>query len=151
VRPQPDTPRGGTEWILSAGLGFIPFVGELKDVQEAFTGVDLITGERPTIGERLLTGVLILFPFVGGSTLRGGLRAADELAGLVEAGAKRVSGGTRLERHHLLPREFKEYFEEGGLDIEDLSTWVLKAPGEPDRFWSAIEEDWEPPEHEPEP
>jgi hypothetical protein len=61
-----------------------------------------------------------LFPFVGGSTLRGGLRAADELAGLVEAGAKRVSGGTRLERHHLLPREFKEYFEEGGLDIEDF-------------------------------
>jgi len=50
-----------TEWaqmVASAGVGFIPVVGDIKDIQEAITGVDLITGEQLTTGERWLSGGL---------------------------------------------------------------------------------------------
>ncbi|HCW50992.1 MAG TPA: hypothetical protein DGR79_02845 [Clostridiales bacterium] len=45
-------------------------------MHEALTGVDLVTGERVTTGEWLVTATLILAPsFMGGSTLHRRLRA----------------------------------------------------------------------------
>jgi len=81
VTPWFDVGEGGGEWLLSAGVGFIPVAGEAKDVQEAITGVDLITGEKLSGWERALTVVCIFIPFVGGSAVRGALKGAEALAG----------------------------------------------------------------------
>uniref|UniRef100_A0A7V1ZHS0 Pre-toxin TG domain-containing protein n=1 Tax=Thermoanaerobaculum aquaticum TaxID=1312852 RepID=A0A7V1ZHS0_9BACT len=59
----------------STALGFTPVVGDIKDWQEAITGVDLITGERLAWWERGATVVAGLAPVVSGKGLR-------ELAGL---------------------------------------------------------------------
>ena len=79
VTPWFDVGRGGGEWILSAGVGFVPGLSEVKDVQEAITGVDLITGQRLTGWERVLTVVCIFVPLVGGSTVRGLLKGGEAL------------------------------------------------------------------------
>ncbi|MCL6581746.1 MAG: hypothetical protein K6U08_09070, partial [Firmicutes bacterium] len=90
-------------WIVSAGIGFIPILGEVKDIQEALTGVDLVTGERLSVGERLLTAVLFVVPFVGGCAVRGVVRAAGELADAARAGKAipriTAKGLGRVEQH----------------------------------------------------
>lgn len=69
--------------VLSIGLGFVPILGDLKDIQEVLTGVDLITGEKLSPGERLLTAVAMLVPVVNGKMLRAGADLAVEGAGLI--------------------------------------------------------------------
>ena len=51
---------------IDIGIGFIPVVGDIKDWQEATTGIVVATGERLTPGERFLTAVGGLIPGFGG-------------------------------------------------------------------------------------
>ena len=54
----------------SMGLSFLPAIGEAKDLTEAITGEDPVTGERLTGLERALSGIAAFVPFVGGAFLR---------------------------------------------------------------------------------
>ena len=80
---------------VDIGIGAIPVVGELTDLAEAATGYDK-WGHRLSLTERVITGIAVLIPFVGGAALRGasrggkyilrlGERAGGEIAGLVKA------------------------------------------------------------------
>ncbi len=66
------------ETALEVLIGFIPFLGEAQDFSDLATGVSL-TGHKLDATDRMLAGVGLLIPFVGGRALRGG----GELAGSV--------------------------------------------------------------------
>lgn len=70
---------GGWPVLFSMMLGFIPVVGEFKDIYEAWTGEDAVTGEKLTPGERLLTLAGALLPVISATALRYGRRALDAM------------------------------------------------------------------------
>ena len=69
--------------LASLAAGFIPVVGDVKDAQEVLTGKDLITKEKLSAGERLLTAAGALIPVVSGKVIRAAGKAGGELAGEV--------------------------------------------------------------------
>lgn len=69
-----------TSWWVSMALGFIPFIGDAKDVQETTTGVDLITGEKLAGWERFLTGGAMFLPIINGKVVREGAKAGGKAA-----------------------------------------------------------------------
>ena len=85
--------KNNTEiWVrrgISTGMGFIPFVDDIKDAQEAITGVDLITGERLAWWERALCGTLFLIS-AGAAIFTFGISEAIPISSLDEVirGAK---------------------------------------------------------------
>lgn len=79
----------------SLGASFIPIVGDIKDIQEAITGVDVISGKKLSLGERFVSGLAAAVPFVSGAGVRAGtelgqavLRSGDEVAVAAGAGAR---------------------------------------------------------------
>jgi|GEM_PF-2065059 len=64
--------------IISVGVGFIPFVGDIKDVQEVLTGYDIITGEELTWKDRGITLICFFVPVVNGRAVREALGLVDE-------------------------------------------------------------------------
>ena len=60
--------------VASVAIGFIPIVGEIKDIQELMTGVDLITGEELSGTDRALNAAGLVLPVVNGKMLKGGLK-----------------------------------------------------------------------------
>jgi RHS repeat-associated protein len=82
--------------------GFLPGLGEAQDAIGAVAGYDLVTSERLSTGQRILSGVALLVPFVGGSLLRGGKGGADLIQGAESEvirgfevwGTSRIVGGT---------------------------------------------------------
>ncbi|KXJ04924.1 hypothetical protein AC249_AIPGENE7801, partial [Exaiptasia diaphana] len=68
--------REGASFIIS----FVPVVGDYKDLQEAVTGLDLISGEELTTGEQILAGVAVLVPVVSAALIRKGAKAIGEAA-----------------------------------------------------------------------
>lgn len=79
---------------VSTVVSFVPGLGDLKDAQEAITGVDLITGRELSWMERGITVAAAFIPVVGGAALReivgeGAERAAKEGAGAFEQGVER--------------------------------------------------------------
>jgi len=66
---------------VSTTLSFAPGLGEVKDAQEALTGVDLLTGERLSWGERATTVVATAVPFLPGKVLRGAVSRVADLVG----------------------------------------------------------------------
>ena len=63
-------PTGAKEGA-SFGMSLIPYVGDAKDIQEAVTGKDLITGKKLTGGDRALTITAAVLPVVSGPMLKG--------------------------------------------------------------------------------
>lgn len=74
--------------IASAGVGFIPIIGDIKDVQEVVTGTDLITGEKLTWVDKEITFICIFLPVVNGKAVREGMGLVDDGADLVKAALK---------------------------------------------------------------
>lgn len=74
----------------SLGVGAIPIVGDIKDVQEVVTGVDLITGERLSGFDRALTAGAAVIPIVSGAAMRNGKKAVVGAGKAVWNGAKAV-------------------------------------------------------------
>ena len=70
--------------VASAGVGFIPIAGDIKDVQETLTGKDLITGEKLSTGDRVITGVCIMLPVVNGKVVREGVEVVGAGVRLVK-------------------------------------------------------------------
>ena len=66
VKTEPSILQQGT----SLGVGFVPVAGDIKDVQETLTGVDLITGEKLSTVDRTITGATIILPVVNGKAVR---------------------------------------------------------------------------------
>ena len=56
--------------FFSTVLGFVPVLGDAKDVQETVTGVDVVTGEKLGAKERIFTGICIVVPVVNGKAVR---------------------------------------------------------------------------------
>ena len=81
---------------LKAGASFatscIPYVGDAKDIQEAITGKDLITGEKLTGSDRVLTIASAGLPFVTGPMLKsaknGGKIAVEKAPDVVKGAEK---------------------------------------------------------------
>lgn len=80
--------------IFSFGAGFVPGVGETYDLTSALTGKDVITNEDLNLGERLLSGVLVVVPGVSGSQARalfkGGKLVKIEFIGSGAKQARRI-------------------------------------------------------------
>ncbi|HYH47079.1 MAG TPA: polymorphic toxin-type HINT domain-containing protein, partial [Thermoanaerobaculia bacterium] len=84
-----------TKEMLSTAISFVPGLGDVKDAQEAITGVDLITGRELSWMERGITVVAAVVPVVGGAALRQALgnvgeRAAKEGVNALEEGAEQA-------------------------------------------------------------
>jgi RHS repeat-associated protein len=80
----------GEEWekdkeSVSTAVSFIPGLGDLKDAQEAITGVDLISGRELSWSERGITVVAAFIPVVGGAALRN--MVGEEAEHFAKAGA----------------------------------------------------------------
>ena len=75
------------EGVASAGISTMPVLGDIKDAQEAVTGVDLVTGERLTKVERGISFACMLIPIVNGKMIiKGGkklVRIGSEVPGSV--------------------------------------------------------------------
>ena len=54
------------EGAASVGISTVPVVGDIKDVQEAITGVDLVTGEKLSKMEQKISVVCMFIPVVTG-------------------------------------------------------------------------------------
>jgi RHS repeat-associated protein len=78
---------------IALAVGFIPVVGDIVDVASAVVGTDLLTGEKLSAGERLLT---VVGTIVGsGRGARVAVGAAAELA----EGAVEARRATRVAAH----------------------------------------------------
>ena len=60
----------GLASICSMTVSTLPGAGDYVDAQQAITGIDLITGERLTAGERVLTAVCVFIPLISGKAVR---------------------------------------------------------------------------------
>jgi RHS repeat-associated protein len=79
-------PNGASwkSWIdtgASVFVGFVPGVGDAYDLGSALVGIDLVTGEELSTGDRLLTGLAAVVPFVPGKLLRGAKEGAELVGG----------------------------------------------------------------------
>lgn len=94
---------------ISIGVGFIPFIGDIKDAQEFFTGIDLVTGERLSMTDRVITLGSALIPVVNGKALREGIelvtdgakniaRHGDDILDSTRAGKKAIDGYKTAEK-----------------------------------------------------
>jgi hypothetical protein len=61
---------GQSRPVFSFILDMAPGVGEAKAISEVITGRDLVTGECLTTGQRWLTAISIVTPFVSGAKVR---------------------------------------------------------------------------------
>jgi len=120
--------------IASAGVGFIPVIGDIKDIQEVLTGYDIVAGEKLSWVDRGITLICAFVPIINGKAAREGLKLVDEGIELGETILKNADEFIErtiktgfMEEHHLLPRQFKRFFEEAGLDIEDYKILLDKA------------------------
>lgn len=89
-----NAPDGLPVYAFSFGAGFVPGVGETYDITSALTGKDVITNEDLSLGERLLSGVLVVVPGVSGSQARavfkGGKVVKIEFIGLGAKQTRRI-------------------------------------------------------------
>ncbi len=67
TKTDPKGAKAGASFATSC----IPYVGDAKDIQEAVTGKDLITGKKLTGGERAITITAAVLPVVSSPMLKG--------------------------------------------------------------------------------
>ncbi len=87
--------------IASAVTGMLPIVGDIKDIQEAITGTDLMTGDQISKGGRIVTVVCAVIPGVSGKAGREVVEEAGERlakgTGKLDWSIVSKKGETRLE------------------------------------------------------
>lgn len=71
TKTDPKGAKAGASFATSC----IPYVGDAKDIQEAVTGKDLITGKKLTGGERAITITAAVLPVVSSPMLKGQQKA----------------------------------------------------------------------------
>ena len=86
----------------SLALSLVPGISDVKDFQEAITGVDLVTGEELSDGDRIITAVAAMVPIVGGKLVRelgeGALKNGDEVIEGASAAASNLTIGPKVEK-----------------------------------------------------
>jgi hypothetical protein len=103
---QAEQDRKFVDRTLSLGLSVAPGIGEVKDAQEALTGVDYLTGEELATWERWVTVGAFALPMVGGKAIRelvqgtakGAAGAVDELSDIARHGDEAVEVGKQAVR-----------------------------------------------------
>ncbi len=70
----------GESDALSFISSFVPGLGDAKDIQEALTGVDLITNKKLTGIEKVVIGICVLLPIVSAKAGRMATKAVLGLA-----------------------------------------------------------------------
>lgn len=79
-------------WCASMALGFVPILGDAKDFQEAVTGTDLVTGEKLSPWERILTAGAVFVPVVSGKLLRTAVDGVSEAAKFTAKNSDEIAG-----------------------------------------------------------
>ncbi len=74
-KKQIKTLKSGTSFVLSLA----PVAGDLKDVAEFILGKDLITGEKFTKGERIVSLLALCIPLVTGPEVKGAKKGGEKL------------------------------------------------------------------------
>ena len=74
-KKQIKTLKSGTSFVLSLA----PVAGDLKDVAEFILGKDLITGEKFTKGERIVSLLALCLPLVTGPEVKGAKKGGEKL------------------------------------------------------------------------
>jgi RHS repeat-associated protein len=128
------------QWLNTAAsiaTGLLPGAGEVQDAAIALSGFDPVTSERLSTRDRVISGVSLFIPFVGGRTISRVLGNAQ-----VGAGTRLLTSGSGNIRSfnidHLLanPNRLEHLFDpKHGLDalgsrgqaIQGIVTSVLKA------------------------
>jgi len=112
---------GPASWWISMGLGFLPWIGDVKDYQETTTGVDLITGEKLAPWERIITAGATILPIVSGKLVREGVKGT----GKAIHGAAEMLGfiGKHEDEVKKAVKESTEFIEK----VEDIGKAVNKA------------------------
>lgn len=90
--------------IVSMTVSVLPGTGEIKDIQEAITGVDLITGEKLSVGEQVFTAVCVFLPVISGKAVR------VKKAGFIKATTKTLAEGA-LKLKNLFKPNNEQIFE----------------------------------------
>jgi hypothetical protein len=105
--PPPEDTYSPEELLLELAVGLMPGVGEVTDLEAAFTGFSL-TGHRLGEPERVLSAVGGLLPFVNGKLLKeGGEAALQRVALLTGKGLDEVRVLSRVASH-LAPEDVRE-------------------------------------------
>jgi hypothetical protein len=107
----------GFKNLSSFTVSTIPVVGDVKDLQEAVMGVDLITGARLTPGERVVTAVCVFLPVISGKEVRV-LRK-----GFIKSGTKLVAEAVSKIKY--------------GLRNISYTDEVIKSADEINAFWKS--------------
>ena len=71
--------------IASMVLGFLPGVGDAKDIQEAVTGYDILTGQSLSAGDRCITVACAFLPIINGAAVRVGKKGLTKIDNIIEA------------------------------------------------------------------
>jgi RHS repeat-associated protein len=118
---------GQEEGGARVAVGAFEPAGTIADVVEVVTGRELITGGGLSPGQRVLTGVLIAVPFIGGSVFRAvgpdEARQIAETGGAVPSLHPPFGGGTRV-----FPPEVAGRMEPFFRPDPDLYTDVVEFP-----------------------
>lgn len=117
--PHSRTPLNLFSWseILSLGLGFIPVIGDSKDLVEGVFGYDAITGEPLNAFDRIICIGCTIVPVVSGATLRVGKKGLTTLDNVLDY-ADTLSDAHRLEIYSDIWTSLRPTTR--GLAIEDL-------------------------------
>lgn len=87
---------------ISFALGFVPVLGDIKDVQEAATGKDYITGEKLDAIERALTIIGVAIPVVSGKLLRDSYKVGKNVVEAVDNASPKAFGFFDKVQHDAL-------------------------------------------------
>ena len=74
--------------ISSMLTGFIPGIGDVKDIQEAVTGYDILTGQKLSTGDRCITIACSFLPIINGAAVRVGKKGVTKIDNVLEAADK---------------------------------------------------------------
>ncbi|MHB8928880.1 MAG: RHS repeat-associated core domain-containing protein [Bacillota bacterium] len=99
-----------TSWagtIASIGLSIVPGLGDIKDITEALTGVDLITGQKLSAFQRGISVVAMVLPFVGAGAVRAIVSKMGREA--AEVGTREVAEVAAKEGEEIIPSVLYHY------------------------------------------
>ena len=91
-KTSPTGAKESTSFIVSS----LPIVGDAKDVQEAITGKDLVTGKKLSNTDRIITAAAIVVPVVSGKSINTTKKAVKSptVKKAVKSGTKKLKQST---------------------------------------------------------
>jgi RHS repeat-associated protein len=111
--------------------GFVPGVGEVHDASQALTGIDPITGEVLSNGQRVIAGAAVVAPVAGRRFFEGALdwlgKRGEDLAGWFgRLGARLPFGSASTKTPTTLAK--RDFSNQGGEFLDDFATGAPPQP-----------------------